>query len=207
MEEDTVMSYQLFIDMDGVLVNFEGGVLKYMNEMMRKLEHQPEHPLHKIARSGAKEIGGWDVEIDKWHIARSDQEGSLPRNQRIRDYMYRLVENDVDLWANLDWEIGGKELWNYVKDIPNVEILSAPMAAGSRAGKKMWALRELLLPTWKVNLSDTKKPYGNRNGKQGLLVDDRDKYVNEFREGGGIAIKHDPSNVDNTIKQLQQYGF
>jgi hypothetical protein len=207
MEGDTVMSYQLFVDMDGVLVNFEGGVLKYMNEMMRKLEHQPEHPLHKIARSGAKEIGGWDVEINKWHIARSDQEGSLSRNLRIRDYMYRLVENDVDLWANLGWESGGKKLWDYIKDIPGLEVLSAPMAEGSRKGKKEWVKRELGLPAEKVNLADSKKSYGEHNGKQGLLIDDRDKYVNEFREGGGVAIKHDPNNVDNTIKQLQQYGF
>ena len=201
------MSYQLFVDMDGVLVNFEGGVLNYMNEMMRKLEHQPEHPLHKIARSGAKEIGGWDVEINKWHIARSDQEGSLSRNLRIRDYMYRLVENDVDLWANLGWENGGKKLWDYIKDIPGLEVLSAPMAEGSKVGKRIWVERELGVPAEKVNLADSKKSYGVHNGKQGLLIDDRDKYVNEFREGGGIAIKHDPNNVDNTIKQLQQYGF
>jgi len=201
------MKYQLFVDMDGVLVDFEGGVLKYMNEMMRKLEHQPEHPLHKIARSGAKEIGGWDVEINKWHIARSDQEGSLSRNLRIRDYMYRLVENDVNLWANLGWENGGKKLWDYIKDIPGLEVLSAPMAEGSRKGKKEWVERELGLPEEKVNLADSKKSYGEHNGKQGLLIDDRDKYVNEFREGGGVAIKHDPNNVDNTIKQLQQYGF
>jgi hypothetical protein len=207
MEGDTVMSYQLFVDMDGVLVNFEGGVLNYMNEMMRKLEHQPEHPLHKIARSGAKEIGGWDVEINKWHIARSDQEGSLSRNQRIRDYMYRLVENDVDLWSNLGWEKGGKQLWDYIKDIPGLEVLSAPMAEGSKVGKRMWVERELGVPAEKVNLADSKKSYGEHNGKQGLLIDDRDKYVNEFREGGGVAIKHDPNNVDNTIKQLQQYGF
>ena len=207
MEGDTVMKYQLFVDMDGVLVNFEDGVLNYMNEMMRKLEHQPEHPLHKIARSGAKEIGGWDVEINKWHIARSDQEGSLSRNLRIRDYMYRLVENDVDLWANLGWENGGKKLWDYIKDIPGLEVLSAPMAEGSRKGKKEWVKRELGLPEEKVNLADSKKSYGKHNGKQGLLIDDRDKYVNEFREGGGVAIKHDPNNVDNTIKQLQQYGF
>ena len=200
--------YQLFSDMDGVLVNFEGGVLRYMNKMMRKLEHQPDHPLHKIARSGAKEIGGWDVEINKWHIARPDSsEKSFPRNKRIRDYMYRLVENDVDLWANLGWEKGGKQLWDYIKDIPGLEILSAPMAEGSREGKKIWVQRELGFPVEKVNLADSKKSYGEHNGKQGLLIDDRDKYVNEFRAGGGIAIKHDPNNVDNTIKQLQQYGF
>ena len=45
------------------------------------------------------------------------------------------------------------------------------------------------------------------NGKQGLLIDDRDKYVNEFREGGGIAIKHNPDDVDNTIRQLKELGL
>ena len=81
------------------------------------------------------------------------------------------------------------------------------MAEGSKVGKRIWVERELGLPASKVNLADSKQPYGEWNGKQGLLVDDRDKYVNEFRAGGGIAIKHDPNNVDNTIKQLQQYGF
>ena len=31
MREETVMDYQVFSDMDGVLVNFEGGVLEFMN--------------------------------------------------------------------------------------------------------------------------------------------------------------------------------
>lgn len=93
------MKYQVFSDMDGVLVNFEDGVLRFMNQRLRELKDQPDHPDHKLARSAAKEIGGWDVEIDKWHIARSDQEGSLKRNYRTRDFMYRLVENDVDLWV------------------------------------------------------------------------------------------------------------
>ena len=211
--------YQLFSDMDGVLVNFEGGVLEYMNEKMREIaENQKrykalkgsgdrDYKLYKAARKAAEELGGWDVEINKWHIARSDQEGSLGRNKKIREFMYRLVENNVDLWANLGWEKGGKQLWDYIKDVPGLEILSAPMAEGSKVGKRIWVERELGLPVSKVNLADSKKSYGEWNGKQGLLVDDRDKYVNEFRAGGGIAIKHDPNDVDNTIRQLQKYGF
>ena len=207
MKGGTPMSYQVFSDMDGVLVNFEGGVLKFMNQRFQELKDQPDHPDYKLARSAAKEIGGWDVEINKWHIARSDQEKSLARNYRIRDLMYRLVEDDADLWANLEWERGGKELWNYIKDIPGLEILSAPMAEGSKVGKRMWVERELGVPVEKVNLADSKKSYGVHNGKQGLLIDDRDKYVNEFRDGGGIAIKHNPDDVDNTIRQLKELGF
>ena len=201
------MDYQVFSDMDGVLVNFEGGVLKYMNRRFQELRHQPDHPDYKLARSAAKELGGWDVVINKWHIARSDMEGSLKRNYRTRDMMYRMVEDNVELWANLGWERGGKELWDYIKDIPGLEILSAPMAEGSKVGKRMWVERELGVPVEKVNLSDSKKPYGVWNGKQGLLIDDRDKYVNEFREGGGIAIKHNPDDVDNTIRQLKELGL
>ena len=201
------MRYQVFSDMDGVLVNFEGGVLEYMNERFQELRHQPDHPDYKLARSAAKELGGWDVVINKWHIARSDQEKSLPRNYRVRDMMYRMVEDNVDLWANLGWERGGKELWEYIKDIPGLEILSAPMAEGSKVGKRLWVERELGVPVEKVNLADSKKPYGVWNGKQGLLIDDRDKYVNEFREGGGIAIKHDPDNVAATIEQLKELGL
>ena len=72
--------YQLFVDMDGVLVDFEGGVLEYMNRRLQELKDQPDHPDYKLARSTAKEIGGWDVEINKWHIARSDMENSLKRD-------------------------------------------------------------------------------------------------------------------------------
>ena len=81
------------------------------------------------------------------------------------------------------------------------------MEEGSKIGKRIWVERELGLPVEKVNLSDSKEPYGVWNGKQGLLIDDRDKYVNEFRAGGGIAIKHNPDDVDNTIRQLQELGY
>ena len=67
--------------------------------------------------------------------------------------------------------------------------------------------RELGLDEELVNLSDTKEPFGTHNGKQGLLIDDRDKYINQFVSGGGIAIKHNPDDVDNTIKQLQELGY
>ena len=45
------MKYQVFSDMDGVLVNFEGGVLEFMNKRLQELKDQPDHPDYKLARS------------------------------------------------------------------------------------------------------------------------------------------------------------
>ena len=105
------MNHQVFMDMDGVLVDFESGVLKYMNQVMQEANRNPSHSFYKLAKSTAKEIGGWDVEITRWHIARPDSsEDSSPRNYRTRDFMYRLVEDDVELWENLEWERNGKKL-------------------------------------------------------------------------------------------------
>ena len=85
IEQGGPKKYQLFCDMDGVLVNFEDGVLKYMNEKMREIGANQEkykalkgsgsrdYKLYKTARKAAEEIGGWDVEINKWHIARLRQ--------------------------------------------------------------------------------------------------------------------------------------
>ncbi len=197
---------QLFVDMDGVLVDFEGGVLKYMNKRFQELKDQPDHPDYKIARSTAKEIGDWDVEIDKWHIARSDMEGSLKRNYRTRDFMYRLVENDIEFWANLPWIENGRQLWDHVKDL-DPHILSAPMAEGSITGKRIWVEKNLGLSGEPVHISDNKGPFGVYKDKQGLLIDDRDKYINQFKSGGGETIKHAPSTLQNTIDELEKFGF
>lgn len=198
--------FQLFVDMDGVLVDFEGGVLKYMNERFQELKDLPDHPDYKLARSTAKEIGGWDVKINKWHIARSDMEGSLKRNYRTRDFMYRLVENDVEFWANLPWIENGRQLWDHVKDF-NPHILSAPMAEGSITGKRIWVEKNLGLSGEPVHISDDKGPYGTYEGKQGLLIDDRDKYINQFKSGGGETVKHAPLTLQKTISELEKFGF
>ena len=121
--------------------------------------------------------------------------------------MYRLVENDVDLWATSAGNVAAKNFGIILKIFQVLRFCRLPMAEGSKVGKRMWVERELGVPVEKVNLSDSKKPYGVWNGKQGLLIDDRDKYVNEFREGGGIAIKHNPDDVDNTIRQLKELGY
>lgn len=197
---------KLYCDMDGCLVNFEDGVLKHMNKMLMPIAMDKSNPLNEVVHAALAEMGG-HREITLADIDRAPDESSLPHNKKVREYMKSLVGDDKDLWAGLSWERQGKELWDYISEIPGLEILSAPMEQGSKVGKYIWCKRELNMPSKRVNLSDSKKSFGTHKGEPAVLIDDRDKYVDEFREGGGIAIKHNPDNVDSTIRQLKELGF
>jgi len=81
------------------------------------------------------------------------------------------------------------------------------MAEGSVTGKRIWVEKNLGLSGEPVHISDDKGPYGTYKGTQGLLIDDRDKYINQFRSGGGETVKHAPSTLQNTIFELEGFGF
>ena len=174
-------NYQLFWDMDGALVNFEGGVLAHMNEVFRPAGEDPNHPMHKLARACADEVGGFDVVLNEEHIKQGVVEDDLPGNVHALAFMKELVGDNIDLWSHLNWELNGKVLWEAIKKVPGLRILSAPMKSGSQVGKQ--------------------------DGILGILIDDRDKYINEFREGGGIAIHYNRNNPEVALSALQAFGI
>ena len=81
------------------------------------------------------------------------------------------------------------------------------MAEGSITGKRIWVEKNLGLSGEPVHISDDKGPYGTYEGKQGLLIDDRDKYINQFKSGGGETVKHVPLTLQKTISELEKFGF
>ena len=202
-EQQGPRKYKLFCDMDGVLVDFEKGVLGYMNQRLEALaaggEPVGEEEL-RDATLAVEAMGGW-FEVKPEHIKRPNEGGVA----EVRDLMYTMVENNYEVWANLPWIDGGKELWSHIKKY-NPEILTAPMGPESERGKATWCAREL--GNVPVNITDDKSPYGLGDGKrQGLLIDDREKYRAQFRAGGGEVVPHTPGNAGPSIKRLKALGF
>lgn len=90
-------------------------------------------------------------------------------------------------------------------------VLSAPLrgpyAENSKQGKRDW-LDQYNPGTSKDAIFTSKKfNYAMRNNQPQVLVDDFGKYLSDWSNAGGIAVKHDNESTGATIKELEKiYG-
>tara|TARA_R100001126_G_C4759605_1_gene117068 strand:- start:32 stop:604 length:573 start_codon:yes stop_codon:yes gene_type:complete len=181
--------------MDGVLCNFEKGVVKAIN--LELASENPKNP--KLAAAIIEDLG-------RNYITVNDiQKFSPGKSSAATKYMYYLVHDDVDFWADLEWQPGGKQLWAYIRQF-DPDILTSPMDKKgqneSLEGKLIWVEKNLGLSPDKVNFAHDKYKYAvSEDGKPNVLIDDFETKVKPFTEAGGIGILHLGAN--NTIKILQ----
>jgi 5'(3')-deoxyribonucleotidase len=104
---------------------------------------------------------------------------------------------------------GGLQIINWLKSnkVP-FTVLSAPLKGPyskySIQAKKDWLDQYNPGTSNDAIFTGDKFLYAVRNGKPNVLVDDFGKYINAWREAGGIGIKHDDVSTGTTIKQLEK---
>lgn len=121
-----------------------------------------------------------------------------------------------DLFANLRPLSGGIKIvsWLVSNNIP-YHILSAPLRGphkdASKEGKLSWLQRHGLMPyKGRVIFDSNKFKYAVQpDGTPNILIDDYGKNIKEWRNAGGIAIKHEdefeyPNSYVHTLKLLKQ---
>lgn len=116
-----------------------------------------------------------------------------------------IIENEgVEFWSELEWMDGGEKLWSYVKNLPNLEILTGSpkykVGEYAKEGKDIWIERNI--GNIKVNHTEgiLKYLYVKNND---ILIDDSKRNCDMWEKAGGIAILH--INVDDTIKKLNKF--
>jgi len=167
----------LYVDMDGVLVDF-----------------------HKEA---SKRIG-YDIDGKEFQDF-----GQNKRNQA-----YSEACDTVEFWSQLEPMQDYDELWGFVR-YWNPQILTAYPQWGKSAievaikGKKLWNKTHMMVPDNRFHVvarvqkqnfalnSVTKHP--------NVLIDDKDKNIEEWIKAGGIGILH--ISAKDTIKQLERIGY
>lgn len=149
----------IFLDMDGVLVDFVGGVLELFgvdHDQLYRVWPVNQHPFHE-------ELG---VKEDEFYE--------------------RINANNGKMWENLKPYPFATWFYETCKSIAETTILSSPAGADSAAGKIRFLQRWTGNPLFNdYILTSKKKMCASPNC---ILIDDKNENVEEFRKAGGNAI-------------------
>jgi len=191
---------QIYCDMDGVLVDFEQGIVDQINKDLQMIRQMKDvKNLVKIKKALAS--------LGRDELIIADMRGKSVTSKPVVDYMYGRVGNDADFWANLPWMPNGRELWEFIAPYEPF-ILTSPMQKGSEIGKAFWIDSNLSPAPEKVFMSSEKYNWAvSETGEPNVLIDDWSKNIIPWSKKGGIAIQHVNANTAVTIGTLRKMGF
>ena len=144
-----------------------------------------------------------------------DAQGKKEFWKAFRQGLENSGESEKHYWANLDWQPGGKELWDYIKEY-NPYILTAPsvnfdLPYDQRYNREYNESMQGKLE-WVQRLSNMRKIYfasavnkPKFAGSNKILIDDRKDTIDSWNANGGIGILH--TSAESTIKQLKELGL
>ena len=117
------------------------------------------------------------------------------------DKFWEVIDGGgLGFWVGMDWMGDGKELFNYIKENYEVELLSSPSRSGSsRLGKRLWVKNHNLGVKLNLEYSYNKQKYAAPNH---ILIDDREDIIKGWKSKGGVGILH--SSTANTISILKE---
>jgi len=160
---------KVFLDLDGVLVDFVGGVHNALGLPYR----YDEYPYEKGKWNMLGDVGGkfWD--------------GKFP---------FSVVNGlcSQEFWSNLAWMHDGWRLLHgragIMSKFDDITILTAPMPnPGSWTGKYLWVEKNMPAKFLK-NIIMSVVPKSLLAGPDTLLIDDKDENIAEFVAAGGCGI-------------------
>jgi len=154
-------------------------------------------------------FGAWSKRsgVDHWK-AIADKEAEINQlahssDKEVYDFFYKLAPLS-----------GGMKVisWLRKNKIPYT-VLSAPLRGpykeASVRAKKDWLDKYHTGSSAGAIFTDKKYQHAMSGGRPNVLVDDFGKYLNAWKEAGGIAVKHedqyeDPDTGAHTIAKLEQ---
>lgn len=158
----------VYLDLDGVLVNFLGGL----------------HRALGVPYDG----DNYPYEKGKWNML-TDIKGFDDIPATFEQCNDACTEN---FWALLDWMPDGHNIFRAVTqkfDIKNVILLTTCMPnPGTAPGKMRWIQQFLPMFKDRFIILGSRVSKGAFAESDTLLIDDRDKNIDEFRAAGGRGL-------------------
>jgi hypothetical protein len=127
----------------------------------------------------------------------------------INELAHSGPEEVYNFFHDLDPLNGGQTIiqWLHKNKIP-FTVLSAPLrgpyAKNSIDAKRDWLDKFNPGTSGDAIFTSAKYKYAKNGDEPNVLVDDFGKYLNAWSDAGGIAVKHEDSNTNHTIKELEK---
>ncbi len=206
---------KIFFDMDGVLVDFAGGVVEVLQQVLEDGDTSRRQFRRLINYEGPDRQEPITAEFIEEITGIKDAKGERTKwMKRINDAVFAIVgTGGHEYWSTLPALPGYRQMIEHAQGlvgIENVYVCTAPVqdkTGGCESGKRQWIADNTTIPANQVYVTEDKPSVLNDFPDETcILIDDRTKYVNAWKSGGGIAIRHVPpatmSTVQNTLSQL-----
>ena len=209
------MSIKIFFDMDGVLVDFAGGVADAISALIDAGDTSSRNIRRLINYNGPdKEL---PITADYIETITGIKDAKGERTQwmkRVGNAVFSVVgTGGHSYWASLPSLPGFQQMIQHAQDlvgVDNVYVCTAPVqdkTGGCESGKRQWIADNTTIPANQVYVTEDKPGVlQDFPGETCILIDDRTKYCDAWRKAGGIAIRHTPpatmATVQNTLSQI-----
>ena len=216
LNEDTE-GVNIFFDMDGVLVDFAGKVAELINSTIdknpdefyaeSKSKRKALRRLQKVMEEEGRITPITPKELEEMTARKDAGQERTKVEKRISDYLFSLISNDSQVWADMGILPGAKEMVDLAQGLGNVHVLTSPVDDASAEGKKEWLSHHF--PEIDNIIITGEKGAALQNlgiidaGGRAILIDDRTKYIDQFEQAGGEAIHHSADNISSTVDFLR----
>ena len=206
---------KVFFDMDGVLVDFAGGAAEAIAAKLEAGDMNSKAIRRLVNYDGPDKELPITAEYIETITGIKDAKGERTQwMKRVGQAVFSVVGmGGHPYWSSLPSLPGCQQMIQHAQDlvgVENVYVCTAPIkdkTGGCESGKRQWIADNTQIPATQVYVTEDKPSViDDFPNETCILIDDRTKYCDAWRNGGGLAIRHVPpatmSTVQNTISQL-----
>ena len=220
LAEEEKPKVNIFLDMDGVLVDFMTAVKNHIISVY-PLDPQEVHPNSKSSRkvlSKLQDLGLSDEQVNELYDAAEEvwvAGGTYkPEEKLMSRYTLKSLINNKDLWLSMNKLEGADAVIKKAFDLADeVFVLTAQVDELSKEAKKEWITSHF--PQIDPNKVHVDRDKGGRlrslisagivsEDDLNILIDDRQKFLDSFVGAGGEGIQYDFGSPQSAFGELER---